>query len=160
MTEAPTEGIWVDVGELDYQVQLARQLTPAMAPDRSYLSGLPDGILPPSGRETWFAVFLRIENRTEEPHPTAREIEIVDTEEKVYRPLELDRDTNPFAYVPRDLPANSLIPEPDSAPSFSSAGGELLLFKLPIESFYNRPLELRIASADVEPREAIIDLDL
>src|SRR5687768_13952387 len=86
-TEAPTEGLWVDVGALDYHVQGSRQLNPAIVPDNKYLTGVPQGVLPPGAKETWFGIFLRVENRTEEAHPVAEEIEIVDTDENVYRPL-------------------------------------------------------------------------
>src|SRR5213592_1206055 len=79
VTEAATEGIWLDVGALDYHIQGSRQLNPTMVPDDKYLSGLPQGILPPGAKETWFGVFLRIENRSGSPHPTAKEFEIVDT---------------------------------------------------------------------------------
>jgi hypothetical protein len=160
ITEAKTEGIWVDVGALNYQVQGSRQVTPAMVPDNSYLLGLPVGILPASATETWFAVFMRIENHSGKAHPTAREFEIVDTEDRVFKPLELDVKSNPFAYQPQVLQADHRIPRPDSAQDFDSAAGALLLFKLPLDSYQNRPLELRIKSADVAPREATIDLDV
>src|SRR5918995_274213 len=81
-TEAETEGIWVDVGPLDYHVQGSRVLEAGLVPDRSYLAGLPDGTTEPAGDEVWFAVFMRIENKTEEAAPTARDFEIHDTEGK------------------------------------------------------------------------------
>ena len=164
-TEAPTEGLWVDVGALDYHVQGSRQLNEGIVPDDAYLAGLPQGILPPGGRETWFAVFLRVENRTEAPHPVAEEIEIHDTEERIFRPLALRAEANPFAYQPTTLTPNQVLPEPDSAPEFNT-GGSLLLFKLPLDAYQNRPLELVIkAPADAEtgedaPPEATIDLDV
>jgi hypothetical protein len=160
VTEAKTEGIWVDVGALDYHIQGSRQLTPSQVPDDAYLKGVPQGILPAGAKETWFAIFVRVENRTDEPHPTADEFEIVDTEERVFKPLELDPDANPFAYQPRVLQPEQFIPRPDSAQEFDSAAGALLLFKLPLDSYQNRPLELRIKTQDAEPREATLDLDV
>ena len=39
--EAETEGVYVDVGNLVYQVQLSRFLNPDDVEDREYLMGLP-----------------------------------------------------------------------------------------------------------------------
>ncbi len=54
-THGETEGIYVDTGDLKYQVQISRQLNPADFEDRDYLTGLPaaDRTLP-AGQE-WFA---------------------------------------------------------------------------------------------------------
>jgi hypothetical protein len=160
VTHAATEGIWVDVGPLDYHIQGSRQLTEDAVPDRSYLKGLPQGILPAEGDETYFAVFLRIENKTDQPAQTAREFEIVDTTGRVFRPLELDPEVNPFAYQPTTLAPQDAIPVPDSAQDFNSFQGAELLFKIPLESYQNRPLEFKIISAGGEPREATLDLDV
>jgi hypothetical protein len=167
-TEAPTEGLWVDVGALDYHIQGSRQLNPAITPDDSYLKGLPQGILPPGAKETWFGVFVRIENRTDAQHPTAEEFQIVDTDERVYKPLKLSTDSNPFAYAPTMLDPEGSVPSPDSAGEFDSTAGALLLFKIPLTSYQNRPLELKIsAPEDPEagdpadaPAEATLDLDV
>src|SRR3954468_23877051 len=67
VTEADTEGVWVDSGPLDYHVQGSRVLNPGQVPDRSYLTGLPKGTAQPTGKEVWFAVFMRIENKTDRP---------------------------------------------------------------------------------------------
>ena len=166
-TEAPTEGLWIDVGALDYHIQGSRQLNPAIVPDNKYLTGLPQGVLPPGARETYFGIFVRVENRTEEAHPVAEEIEIVDTDENVYRPLRLSAEANPFAYQPTVLAPEATIPSPDSAGEFDSTAGALLLFKLPLTAYQNRPLELKIkAPEDAEadphdaPAEATLDLDV
>jgi hypothetical protein len=167
-TEAPTEGLWLDVGALDYHIQGSRQLNPSMVPDRSYLMGLPQGILPAGAKETYFGVFVRVENRTEEAHPSAEEFEIVDTEERVFKPLELEAESNPFAYQSTTLAPESTIPAPDSAQDFDSTSGALLLFKIPLASYQNRPLELKITAPDdpkagdaaVAPAEATLDLDV
>jgi hypothetical protein len=160
VTEAKTEGIWLDVGALDYHIQGSRQLTPAMVPDDRYLSGIRQGILPAGAKETWFAIFLRIENKTKQAHPTAREFEIVDTEQHVYKPIEIDPNVNPFVYTPQVLQPKDSVPRPDSAQDFDSTAGAMLLFKIPLDSYQNRPLELKIKSADVAPLEATLHLDV
>ena len=57
-----TEGAYLDLAGMKYQVQISRQLNPASIEDRYYLIGLPanDRQLP-VGQE-WFAVFVRVEN--------------------------------------------------------------------------------------------------
>ena len=56
---AETEGIYVDVGELKYQVQISRILNPAIGEDASFLEGVEEEL---DEGETWFAVFVRVEN--------------------------------------------------------------------------------------------------
>ncbi len=160
VTRAATEGIWLDVGALEYHIQGSRELNPAMVPDNKYLTGLPQGILPPEAKELWFAVFVRIENHSKSPHPTARKFEIVDTQGKVFQPLTLDSRVNPFAYTATILPPNGSVPRPDSSQDLDSTNGAMLLFKLPLDSYQNRPLELRIHTADIAPPLATLDLDV
>src|SRR4051794_35463524 len=76
VTEAKTEGIWIDAGPLDYHVQGSRLLEPGQTPDSAYLKGLSDGTPQPKGDEVWFAIFLRIENRSDGTVPTARDFEV------------------------------------------------------------------------------------
>ena len=62
-TFGDTEGVYVDVGPITYQVQISRQLNPSDVEDRDYLQGL-------HGRrgaadEVWFGVWMRVQNRSE-----------------------------------------------------------------------------------------------
>ena len=54
----------------------------------------------PEGDETWFGVFMRVQNTTDETIVPANDFEIEDTLENVYRPIPLDPKANPFAYQP------------------------------------------------------------
>jgi hypothetical protein len=160
-TEADTEGIWIDVGELDYHIQGSRQLNPSEVPDDRYLTGIPSDVPQPSGTETWFAVFLRIENKTDKPAKTATEFEIEDTEGDVYKPVAIDTKANPFAYLPQTLGPDEVMPAPDSTQEFDSTNGSMLLFKLPLTGYQNRPLEFRVKAPDgSEPAEASLALDV
>src|SRR3954449_4434908 len=87
VTEAKTEGIWIDAGPLDYHVQGSRLLEPGQTPDASYLKGVPAGVAQPKGDEVWFAVFLRVENRTDQPAPSAKDFEIEDTLGHTFSPV-------------------------------------------------------------------------
>lgn len=161
VTEGETEGIWVDAGPLDYHIQGSRILQQGLKPDTAYLQGLPTSVDQPEADEVWFAVFLRIENKTDEAAPTAKRFEIVDTEGRSFPPFGLDPDANPFAYEPVTLDPNRAIPSDSSAVEFNSFNGAQLLFKLPLESYQNRPLELVIHSAGGEgPEEASVNLDV
>jgi len=160
-TSARTEGIWVDVGPLDYHIQGSRVLEPGLVPDKAYLHGLPSGVPQPSGKEIWFAVFLRVENKTDAAAQSARRFEIVDTRGASFTPYPLDTNRNPFAYTSVTLRPDQSLPVPDSAADFDSFDGSQLLFKLPLDSYQNRPLAFKIHSAGGPgPTEASIDLDV
>ena len=161
-TEADTEGIWVDVGQLDYHVQGSRQLNPFQVPDDRYLTGLPEGYGDPDATQTWFAIFLRVENKTDEPALSAEEFEIEDTQGVRYQPVPLDTSVNPYAYAPTELDAKDNIPHPDSSAEGSSTDGSMLLFKLPLEGYQNRPLEFIVHAPEGSegPEEALLDLDV
>ena len=155
VTVAETEGIYLDVDELKYQVQISRYMNPSDVEDRAYLAGLPESTAEPTGEETWFGVFIRVQNPTDETLAPASDFEIIDTQETVYRPVPLD---NPFAYKPDPIGPHSLIPRPDSVASTTTVQGSLLLFKVTTASLQNRPLEFRFRGT--EGTQGVVDLDV
>lgn len=159
VTEGETEGIYIDVGPLDYQVQISRILNPDDVEDRGYLAGIEE-VLPLSSEETYFGIFLRVDNQTDEPHRTADSFAIVDTQEKRYEPLDIDPEQNPFAYQPRELQPGQLVPAVGSVASETATQGELLLFRLPYETLQNRPLEFTIHSSATPGVEGAVNLDV
>jgi hypothetical protein len=141
---AETEGIYLDVNGLKYQIQMSRYMNPNDVEDREYLIGLPEGAPEPTEDEIYFGVWVRVENTSEdETLPAATIWEIHDTQENVYRPIPLDTDINPFAFEAVDVPPKTVIPLLDEAAHQGPIQGLLLLFKITNESFQNRPLELR-----------------
>ena len=158
VTLGETEGIYLDVDELKYQVQISRYMNANDVEDRSYLQGLPQSTAQPTGEETWFGVFLRVQNTSDKPIAPASDFEIVDTQENVYRPIPIDTDINPFAYKPDPIAPKSLIPEPDSVASETTIQGSMLLFKIKTESLQNRPLEFRFKGGS--GTTGVIDLDV
>ena len=142
-TEAPTEGIYLDLGGMKYQIQMSRYLNPSDVEDRSYLLGLPSGVQP-AANEVWFGVWMRVQNETDKPLPVATEYEIHDTQKSVYRPVPINASSNPFAYQAGAVAPGSVLPSPDSAAGNTAIQGSLLLFKLKVDSLQNRPLELKI----------------
>jgi hypothetical protein len=141
---AETEGLYLDVNGLKYQIQMSRYMNPNDAEDAEYLVGLPESAPAPSEDEIYFGVWVRVENTSnDETRPAATVWEIHDTQENVYRPLPIDTDLNPFAFEPGDVPPKTVIPLSTSAAGQGPIQGLMLLFKIRNESFSNRPLELK-----------------
>jgi hypothetical protein len=142
-----TEGVYVDVGPLKYQVQLSRALNPgAIAEDRTLISGVAPGEAQLGPDEVWFAVFVRIENETGDPQTPAPSYEITDQQGNTYEPVKVDA-TNPFHYDMTPIRPHGFAPGPDTvARQLGSIGGMLQLFKLKHDTLANRPLELKIKS--------------
>lgn len=164
-TLGETEGIYVDVADLSYQVQISRVLNENDVEDRAYLRGLPAGTAPPGADETWFGIFIRVSNPTDEVQRPSRSFRIVDTLENEYEPVVIAPEENPFAYDPRPLPPGRVLPDPNSVSGEGDIGGSLLLFKVKLESLQNRPLEFIIDSPLPPPlrkpaNSATIDLDV
>jgi len=158
--EGKTEGTYLNVGDLQYQVQISRALNPADVEDRDYLVGLPAAERGLKANETWFAVFMRVENTsTKTTHQAANQFEIRDTLGNRYGPYNLAAD-NVFAYRSRNLPPKAVLPLPNSAGGQGPIQGALLLFKLPYSTLENRPLELDITSPKDANDVGRVDLDV
>ena len=156
---ADTEGVYVDVGPLKYQVQISRLLNPNDAEDRGYLIDLPAGeTLGP--QDQWFGVFMRVENDGEKTAPAASNYEIVDTQDNHYNPVTMG-PKNVFAYRAANLTPKEILPSPDSPAGQNTIQGSLLLFKIPVANFADRPLVLRISPpAGAGTAVGTVDLDV
>jgi len=156
-----SEGAYIEVGPLVYQVQLSRELNASNVEDREYLAELPADEAQPRGDEEWFGVWLRVQNVTDEVHPTAEDFEIVDSVGTHYEPIELP-EGNPLTYQPVALEGEQVqpvYPGPDTAAGAGQAQGALLLFKLNTSVYANRPLEFEITPPDGgEPSSVLLDL--
>ena len=158
-TEAKTEGVYIDVGELKYQVQLSRIINPNDEEDRSYLAGLPAGTVPPNADEAWFGVWMRVQNVTSKKSLSAAEdFEIVDTQEHSFTPIVLEK--NPFAYAAQVVPPRTVVPTPNSAAGEGVIQGSLILFNLTTEELANGPVEFKIKSPALPDDVGIVDLDV
>src|SRR5919199_1092581 len=88
---ATTEGTYLELGGLKYQVQISRILMPRDIEDQAYLRGLPEGVTTGPG-EVWFGIFMRVENdadRPAKPQPDGS-YQIVDTQNDSFTPVPLD----------------------------------------------------------------------
>ncbi len=154
------EGHYLKLGDLKYQVQITRQLNPDDVQDRAYLQGVPEDERELAPDEVWFGVFMQVENEAEEPRTPSGDIEVIDTQEKVYEPIDLD-ESSPFAYDPtQPIPPGEVMPLPGTPAYNTPIQGALLLFKLKSISLDNRPLELKIEGTGTPHQTGIIDLDV
>jgi hypothetical protein len=157
--EGINEGSYLDLGELKYQVQISRILNPESPEDRAYLVGVDPAELELEVGEQWFGVFMLVQNETDEAHPAATDYRITDTQETVFRPLELAED-NVFAFRGGNVVPDGQLPVLDDPSEQGSTQGALLLYKIPNANLENRPLELSIRNPAVTDEVAVVDLDI
>lgn len=154
---ATTEGTYLELGGLKYQVQMSRYLNPHDTEDAAYLRGLPAGTK--LGRdEIWFGVFMRVENDGDKTGHSSADYHITDTEHNTFRPVPLNPTRNDFVYRPQTLQPTAIIPGPNSIAGQGVIQGSLVLFKLKESDLQNRPLVLHIGP-DAGPSTSV-ELDL
>ena len=59
---AETEGIYLDINGLKYQIEMSRYMNPNDVEDSEYFIGLPEDSPPPTEDEIYFGVWVRVEN--------------------------------------------------------------------------------------------------
>ena len=181
------EGIAADLGGLDYNVFITRQLNPHDIGDRDYYNGpeeseecaeKPGSQTPPSLTPeerpqrcptSLFGVFIQVCNETSDGAPqSAREAtEIKGREFAGDFEIEDSQgnkfepvplpETNVFGYKSRPLKKGDCIPASGSAASTTPTAGALLVFRIPVAATENRPLELSISTGG-ETRKFELDL--
>ena len=139
--KAETEGIYIDLGEMKYQVQISRQLNAADPEDSEFLRGVTDTLGPEDDYE-FNVVHVRA------------------TQENEFNPVAIDKASNVFAYDPVSIPGKGLLPNVNSVAAQTSIGGQLLLFKMPRTTLDNRPLELKIHNPDDFQSVGTVNLDV
>ena len=160
VVRAENEGLYLEIGQLKYQVQVSRQLNPDDVQDKAYLKGIPADEVKLKADEVWFGVLLRVQNETGEALQPSADIEIEDTQDEVFTPLTLE-ETNLYAYRSDDpIPPRNVYPLDDSPGYDTPTRGALLLFKLTLTALNNRPLELTIQGRKVPQQTGIVDLDV
>lgn len=153
-----TEGSYLDVGPMKYQVQISRLINPEDREDRAYLVGVP-GADELAATDSWFGVFIRAQNETSSPQPLAEEYVIKDSQGNEFKPIEPTAD-NVFALRPGDVAPEEVYPLLGTPAAESTIQGSLLLFKIPYANLENRPLDLEIASAAAPGEVASVELDV
>lgn len=156
---ASSEAIYVDVGQLKYQVQFSRELNPYDTEDASYLQGLPPATVALTPAQAWFGIFMLVLNEHGQPHQAAYGYYMTDTAGDVYRPTPIPGQ-NPFAYHSVSVAPYQRIPLVGSLAALGPTSGAALLFKVPLSSFDNRPLVLHIVNPANPHEVASVNLDL
>ena len=140
--EPAREGLAIEIGGLDYNVFITRELNLAITPDKDYYDGPPA-----KPGNNLFGVFIQVCNLTEdETIESASEFKVTDNQGVEFEPVEQAED-NAFAYNARELGPSECIPEDGSVAQQGPTAGSMLLFDFPLENTENRPLELEITSA-------------
>jgi hypothetical protein len=144
--DASREGLPERVGNIDYNVYITRELNLKDVEDLGYY----DGPEAPPGFAL-YGVFLTACNPNEDADsplvPPATDFTVVDTQGDRFKPIPIPRH-NIFAYTTQARPLKHLacIPKAGSLASSGPTNGSLLIFRLPLSSLENRPLDLEIVS--------------
>jgi hypothetical protein len=139
------DGVYEWAGPITYQLQISRELNQYSTEDSQYVTGLPPGTSITLGPdELWYGVFLWAKNQTKQIHTTSDNFRIIDTENNHYYPVPVNPKLNPYAWTPQQLNPGAIEPAPNTTASFGPTQGGLLLFRLPMTVYDNRPLTLQI----------------
>jgi hypothetical protein len=150
------EGLYEDVAGLDYNVFITRELNLRDSEDRDYYRG-PEA--PPGF--ALYGVFVQVCNHGHGYKFPDTKFTVEDNQGNEFEPQPLPKD-NVFAYRARRLATDACIPESGSAAASGPTAGSLLLFKFPLSSLENRPLELHIEAppGSEKPVRKVIELDI
>src|SRR3954463_365175 len=142
--DASREGLPEKVGGIDYNVYITRELNLRDVEDSGYYKG-PEA--PPGF--ALYGVFLTActpaESATSPNVPAASDFTVIDTQGNRFKPLPTPPG-NDFAYQAVALKHLACIPKAGSLASSGPTNGALLIFKLPLRTLENRPLDLEIVS--------------
>jgi hypothetical protein len=159
---ASREGLPERVGKIDYNVYITRELNLRDVEDSGYYKG-PEA--PPGF--ALYGVFLTACNpavsATSRDVPSASDFTVIDTQGNRFRPLTISPD-NIWAYHARPLKHQACVPKAGTLASSGPTNGSLLIFKLPLATLENRPLDLEIVSPPDprtgKPETGRIELDI
>ena len=153
---AAREGLYETVSGLDYNVFITRELNLRDAEDRGYYQG-PEA--PPGF--ALYGVFIQVCNNGHGFKAPNVTFTVEDSQGNRFRPVPLPAG-NLYGYRPRRLSHKACIPEAGSTAYNGPTGGALLLFKFPLPSLENRPLELLISAPPSSPKPHFkrIELDI
>jgi hypothetical protein len=150
---------YVKVGQLYYQVQIARELNQFGDEDAGYLDGLTKRQLALPPGQIWFAVFMQAYNTTTKPQRPASTYYVTDTLGTRFSPL-VNPTPNVFTYRPAVIPPKGQLPSITSLAYSGWTQGEVLLFKFPYTTYSSRPLILHIVNPADPSQQSRIELDV
>lgn len=154
VAEPAREGLAIEIGGIDYDVGITRQLNLAIPPDKAFYDGPPA-----KPGHALYGIFIEACNVSDEPLTTTSDFVVEDNQGTEFEPIELPED-NPFAYQPTKLAEEDCVPEDGSVAQQGPLSASMVLFDFPIEATENRPLELIITPAAGGGEPKTIELDL
>lgn len=145
------EGEPLELGDVEYSIQITRELNRFSPEDAAYLAGAPR-LLP---NQEYLGVFMQITNNGDEATVVPDPFKIIDTRGRVYDqvPLENEWALEPGAPV---LPGET-VPGPETVAMNGTIEGSMILFAIDEAANENRPLVLEVPGPD-EVGEIILDL--
>jgi hypothetical protein len=166
--EVIREGIAADINGLDYNVYMTRQINTKDAEDRAYYQGPVEDPKCKLGLEAvgayteeertrncptnlWgvFIEVCNVEGGVREPaRDEPPDFEIEDAQGNKYEPLP-NPESNLFQFRPRPLTKGECIPEAGSTAATAPIAGAVFVFRLPVPTTENRPLELNISAGGI-----------
>ena len=149
------EGGRIYMGNLFYQVNLSRMLNPKDVEDSYYLEGQPT----PAPGDTYFGVFLRVDNETDHhrllPIGT-NNMKIVTADGTVFKPIPVK--SSGWAYAPAPIGYRGVIPIPNTPAYIGPIRGGLILFRMSQTELNARPVKLEIKGPDGRTGEITLDV--
>jgi len=154
LSKEADEGVPIQLGDLELNVQETRFLNPAQPDDKQYLAGQQ---LPTPAGKSYLGVFLTIHNSGGDPVrvPTNDQMSIVDTTGAAS--ASIPSDTDFAAPLGTMLASGGDIPAPGTAAANGPTQGAIVLFLLDEGVSENRPLKLEIDTAG-ETGEITLDI--
>lgn len=149
------EGGRISLDHLFYQVQLSRALNMKDVEDSYYTTGQP---VPAKG-ETYFGVFMRVDNETSSTRilPIGiDQMKIVNATGNEFDPIPVKGEG--WAYAPAPLGKRGVLPIPDTPAYIGPIRGGLILFKISETDLNSRPLKLEIKAPDGRTGEITLDV--
>jgi hypothetical protein len=138
-----TEGVPVELGDMQYKVLFSRFLNPNDVEDREYLTGQPA----PAATSHYLGVFVQIINKNKDSEETIPSGWVInDTQDNSYFPVASE---SPYALdFGAAVGPEDQVPALDSTAQVGPIGGSMILFELPDAANDNRPLEMEIPTKD------------
>jgi len=150
---------YVQVGALNYQVQISRELNPYDTnEDSNYLRGFTTAQLALPKTDEWFGISLQVYNWSNRAATPTSRFYITDTIGDHFTPLR-NPAPNPFSYVPVSIPAGGQLPNISSNAFASWTQGEFIIFKVPYANLPDRPFVLHVVGSPGQG-ESLIELDV
>jgi hypothetical protein len=151
---------YVQVGQLNYQVQVSRQLNSwDQNEDAWYLKGFSSSQLALPTSELFFGVSLQVFNWTSHPATPTSDFYITDTVGEKFVPM-VNPNPNPYTYVASSIPGGGRLPNTSSNAFSGWTQGEFIIFKIPYDSIVYRPLILHVVNQAQPARQSRIELDI